>query len=238
MEYGENGAVIRPGVETADTYQHQNSNHGYAEGPRPVARLYDLMRLALLGYIVAELLHIFLYGVFFLAPDPMLGSSSRAFEQRQEISVIAEWVYIVGAIVAFFFACRFIYRAMRNLHSIQSPAVKISPVWSVGYYFIPIANLFMPANAMSQVYHGTHEAVGESSRQSSPIPFWWTPWLIAGVPESIADNAGMYGLGAFTLYALSSACGIIAALILIRIGRRVADRQALLKHGGIATVFD
>ena len=238
MEFGENGSLIRHDVVAADTYLHQHSNHGYAEGPRPVARLYELMRFGLFGYIVTEFIHIALYATIFLFPDTMLGNQTRALEFRQLAFLLAELAYVAGAVIAFFCACRFIYRTMRNLHTIQSPAAKISPVWSVGYYFIPIANLFMPANALSQIYHGTHEAVGESSRHASPVPLWWTPWLISGIPETIADNLGVYGFGALTLHALSSALGITAALMLIRIGKRIADRQQLLKHGGIATVFD
>ena len=238
MEFGENGTVIRPNETAASTYRRQPSNHGYVEGPRPAMRLYEVMRLALFAYIVAEVIHVGLYAVFFFFEHPFPGLGADAFESRIAISGWAEIVYFAGAIIAFFFACRFIYRTMRNLHTIQSPAATISPTWSVGYYFIPIANLFMPANAMSQIYHGTHEAVGESSRESSPIPLWWTPWLLAGFPETIADYAGMTGIGAFTLYALSSAFGIFAALMLIRTGRRIAERQELLKHGGIATVFD
>ena len=238
MEFGENGAVIQPNETLAGTYQRALSTHGYDDGPRPIARLYELMKLALIFYIVAELISSAMYFAFFAFYDALPSDVVNVFEVESNISWLAELIYFTGALVAFFFACRFIYRAMRNLHTIQSPAAKTSPFWSVAYYFIPIANLFMPAIAMSRIYHGTHEAVGESSRHSSPIPLWWVPWLLTGVPEYMVDSTSSTGLGAAMLYALSGAMSIFAALMLIRIGKRIAERQELLKHGGVATVFD
>ena len=189
-------------------------------------------------YIAAELLWLALLGAFLVFSNylPMFMFSQSG--ANLNVVLAGGGLYTVVTIFAFFFACRFTYRTMRNLHTIRSPVAEISPVWSVGFYFIPFANLVMPANAMSQIYHGTYEAVGEKSRHASPIPLWWAAWLLQGIPGAIPDNTEMVGIPAFLFYAGSSALGIIAAVMLIRMGSRIAQRQELLKHGGIAHVFD
>ncbi|MHA7898857.1 MAG: DUF4328 domain-containing protein [Henriciella sp.] len=218
--------------------QRPSSPHGYADGPRSAIGLNRAMRLALIAYIVAEVLLVVVIAPYLLFPQSLPSYMFAIDPGDINYLLIADYTYVAVSIVAFFFSCRFIYRAMRNLHTIQSPVAEISPTWSVGYYFIPFVNLVMPANAMSQIYHGTHEAVGEKSRHASPIGYWWAAWLVSSVPDSIASNAGLNGIVTFALYGVSAGLGIIGALILIRMGSRIADRQEMLKHGGIATVFD
>lgn len=218
--------------------ESEHSEHGYEDGPRSALGLFEAMRLALVLYICAEVVLISALGLALFSPN-ILPSSILTVSLPED--VYASYIgagYFFFAILPAFFVIRFTYRAMRNLHTIQSKAIKTSPFWSVGYYFIPIANFFMPANAMSQIYHGTHEAVGETSRHKSPIGFWWMPFVLADVPEAIADYAGLSGLGGYSLYAMSSLLGVIAALMLIRIGLRIAVRQERFERGGIATVFD
>ena len=219
-------------------YDSATSEHGYEDGPRSALGLFKAMRLTLVLYICAELFLISALGLALFRPNTLPNSILTVSSAEDVYASMIGIGFLLFAIVSMFFVMRFTYRAMRNLHTINSPAAKTSPFWSVGYYFIPIANFFMPAIAMSRIYHGTHEAVGGTSRHKSPIGFWWAPWLLIDVPEAIADLAGYAGIGAFILYATSSLLGIIAALMLIRIGERIAVRQEWFERGGIATVFD
>lgn len=239
MQLTEDGAVVGAN-ERQDTQTHdqKRTSKGYPGGPRSALGLYGAMRLGLSAYIIAELLWLVILAAYLVFPTYLPTYMFAHSDTDLNYVELAGLVYLLVSAVAFFFACRFIYRAMRNLHSIRSPVAEISPVWSVGYYFIPIANLFMPANAMSQIYHGTYQAVGEKSRHASPIPIWWAAWLLQGVPASIADNTEASGIPGFLFYLVSSALGIIAAVELIRMSDRISQRQELLKHGGVAQVFD
>lgn len=239
MEFGENGSVVTEQTpENTNTYEKPPSSHGYEEGPRSVLGLYHAMRIGLVAYIVTEVLWQLLLSAYLVFPGALPDYMFAQTDADTNYVVTAGYGYTLVTIVAFFFSCRFVYRAMRNLHTIQSPVAETSPAWAVGYYFIPFVNLVMPANAMSQIYHGTYRAAGEKSRHASPIPVWWTCWLLAGIVESITDRLPVVGVSAFALYALSGAFGIIAAVALIRLGGRVAVRQEQFKHGGIAHIFD
>lgn len=239
MEFSENGAVSNPADEATSDYQPSKpgSDKGYPEGPRSAMGLFNAMRLSLIAYIVIEAVWraiLFLYLLVpGILPDFMYAPADADFTPV----VLIGLVYLGITIIAFFFTCRFTYRTMRNLHTINSPAAEISPVWAVGSYFVPFINLAVPAMAMSQIYHGTHEAVGEKSRDASPIPVWWTCWLLSNIPEAIAERLTLEPLMAFGLYLASGVLGVIAATSLIRMGQRIAERQELLKHGGVANVF-
>lgn len=239
MEFGENGAVIDPNKpESKDLSASPTSTHGYSDGPRTALGLFRAMRTGLIAFIVLSVVWLCVlagYLVFPAAlPDFMFTNVGTGFSFYLAFSIALG----VTTVAAFFLSCRFTYRTMRNLHTVQSPVAKISPGWAVGYYFIPFVNFAMPANAMSQIYHGTHAAVGDESRHASPIPLWWSCWLLRGVAESIADRSGLLGLPLYSLYAASLLLGIAAAVALIRMGGRVADRQERLLNGGIAQVFD
>ena len=236
--------VIATGEETpvddrtSANYSVKQSSHAYTDGPRSALGLYGFMRWGLIAYIAIEVAFQALLSGYLVFPDHL--PSFMYQQSADDIHVLdaVGFVYFAICVVAFFFACRFTYRTMRNLHTIGSPAAEISPTWSVGFYFVPLANLAMPANAMSQIYHGTHEAVGEKSRHASPIPIWWSCWLLGGILESIADRSSLTGIWVFAIYATSALMSIVAAIVLMRMGSKIANKQELLKHGGIAHVFD
>ena len=229
-----------PSKETGDSpsYATPSKSHAYPDGPRSALGLYKAMRFGLLAYLATEVLWQILLAAYLVFPEYLPAFMFQQSDDDLNILDSAGVVYLLACVVAFFFACRFTYRAMRNLHTIGSPVARISPTWSVGAYFVPIANFFVPANAMSQIYHGTHEANGEKSRHASPIPIWWSCWLLASVVETIADRSGLLGAGGFAIYAAAGLLNAIAAISLLRMGRTIAEKQELLKHGGVAHVFD
>lgn len=62
----------------------------------------------------------------------------------------------------------------------------ITPGWAVGWYFIPIANLWKPLTAMREAWWaGEHGRSSPGARTARGTPAllgcWWAAWLIAGV---------------------------------------------------------
>lgn len=49
-----------------------------------------------------------------------------------------------------------IYRANLNARGFGATTMEFHPGWSVGYYFIPIMNLFKPYQAMQQIWKASH----------------------------------------------------------------------------------
>lgn len=78
---------------------------------------------------------------------------------------------------------RWIYRANKNLHSLSSEPMTFSAGWSVGWYFIPIANLFKPYQAMKEIWSVAHRGAVPAS---SLVGWWWCLWIVSNFLGRIA----------------------------------------------------
>ncbi|MEM9573497.1 MAG: DUF4328 domain-containing protein [Pseudomonadota bacterium] len=221
------------------------SKHAYLEGPRSVIGLSRWAVYGLSAFMIAEFIWIaisaFLIWLF-------LPSTIAPFSQEQSV-IIDYFIAAMGLIhsALFWFSVvlvsRVTYRAMRNLHTFGSKFVEMSPGWAVGWYFVPIANLWQPAKGMSQIYNGTFAAVGESVPGESRIAIWWTCWILSNITANISlrisgfDNMDA-DIPSFSFDVASSVFGFVSAWALIRLIRPIAEKQELLKHGSFAQVFD
>lgn len=114
-------------------------------------------------------------------------------------------LYIITAIV---FAT-WIYAASRNCHAVSSNKLEYSPGWSIGWFFIPIFNLFKPYMAMRQT------------------------WNISGSPQGQPDAPGPVLLKAWWLLFLFENS---AARIAFRMGSRAEELSDILDYN-LATLF-
>ena len=84
------------------------------------------------------------------------------------------------AFTTFVIFCMWTYRAAANVKAAQVPGFGFTPAWSVGWHFVPIANLFKPFQAMRQIWalsHGSDRA-GAHDGQSLLIA-WWGLWSLS-----------------------------------------------------------
>ncbi|WOR15415.1 DUF4328 domain-containing protein [Hyphomonas sp. FCG-A18] len=220
--------------------------HAYPNGPRSAKSLFKWLAGALKIYMAAELLmgiaSAFLLWLYL--PDTVAPVSYEVLTQFDLAIAAIAILQFTSLMFCYVMVSRVTYRTMRNLHTIGSKKAEMSPAWAVGWYFIPFANLWKPAEGMSQIYHGTYAAMGEKSAANSPIPLWWTFWLVSNVTANISMrlsggfNGEDYSSTTFGLDVASSLFGVASAYLLLRLLRRVVDRQEAFKHGGMMTVFD
>lgn len=76
---------------------------------------------------------------------------------------------------------RFLYLASRNAQLINDDPKAITPGWFVGWYFVPIANLWMPFTAMKQTW-------GRLFPSQSDTPQWLAIWWFSWVGMNIFDR--------------------------------------------------
>jgi hypothetical protein len=97
--------------------------------------------------------------------------------------------YIVTA-VAFL---KWIYRANLNCRGFGANNLKFTPGWSIGYYFIPIACLALPYQAMKEIWQASTNPVNwEKCAGSSLLGFWWAFWLITSILGQIYFRLGLH----------------------------------------------
>jgi hypothetical protein len=124
-----------------------------------------------------------------------------------ETSVAAlGFVFTAIYVVALVFWCMWVHRTYRNLPALGAEGLKYSPGWAVGYYFIPVFNLFRPFQVMR-----------ETSRASDPRHDGGTAWRTLAAPGLLSWW--------WALHLLSLA----VALVSLSIGLRSDEPSAQLK---------
>jgi len=78
---------------------------------------------------------------------------------------------------------RWIHRTNKNLHTLSSRTMIFSPGWAIGWYFIPIANLWKPYQAMKEIWEVSHR---EKNANHTLLKWWWFLWIVSTVLGRIA----------------------------------------------------
>jgi len=98
---------------------------------------------------------------------------------------IVAFAYLALVLVSLVVFLVWVHRTAQNAHSF-SKKVEHSPGWCVGWFFIPIMNLFRPFQAMKQVW----EASATSGQTSGIVNAWWTFYIISGIIAQFSMRIG------------------------------------------------
>jgi len=101
---------------------------------------------------------------------------ANANDNRQMVIGVSQTIlYLVTTV---FFA-KWLYRMSRNAHAIGNKSLKYTPGWSIGYYFIPILNLFRPYQCLRESYESFIEK--DEAKDNWIFPLWWFAWLVSNI---------------------------------------------------------
>jgi len=67
------------------------------------------------------------------------------------------------------------------LGPVVSRIMTVTPGWAVGWYFIPIANLWKPYGAMSEIRNASGPG-----KMTAILPLWWALWISANLIGNIS----------------------------------------------------
>jgi hypothetical protein len=135
---------------------------------------------------------------------------------------------IMLLLVSMVFVAMWIYRAHANLREADLDGLHFTPGWSIGWFFVPILNLWMPFQAMRELVNAS---LGKAPPYSAPTPStvsaWWAAWLVGNfasnfdlrLSENVQGNAGAL------VGALGTAALAVSAKLLIDIIRNVTAGQ-------------
>jgi hypothetical protein len=170
------------------------------------------------------------------SPAPGAADSN---DLRQQIVAGLRFVIFVVLIVLF---CIWIYRANHNARQLGAADMQFSPGWAVGWYFIPIANLWKPYQAMREIWQvSANPAHWQQQPRGSILPLWWTFFLLSGFLGNASFRLSLRAktlpdlILAGTVSAASDAVDIVStaiALVLVtqifrmQMARRAADAFA------------
>jgi hypothetical protein len=85
-------------------------------------------------------------------------------------------VFLVTGVVIL----RWIYRARACVDALEATGMHFTPGWSIGWYFVPIANLWKPFQALNEIWKASSEPRSWSDQPTPELlRWWWGFWILA-----------------------------------------------------------
>jgi hypothetical protein len=176
--------------------------------PEPLVDTARLMRIAT-GLIWTWLATDVALGMAALYTIGMLGglgdtiAPAESFAGLERVLTATGVLNVLTVVAAGIAVLRWIYRTSRNAHAL-GPAMTITPFWAVGWFFVPVANLWKPFQAVSETWQVSADP---HAPDAVPIPvvlrIWWGCWIASSIISNIDFRLSMRAETAEQLIAAS-----------------------------------
>jgi hypothetical protein len=80
------------------------------------------------------------------------------------------------------------HRGQSNLFAMRVPGLRYTPGWSVGWWFVPVANLWMPFLTTRELWRGSGAGPGVRDRL---LAVWWSLWVATSVLSIVGAVVGL-----------------------------------------------
>ncbi len=141
---------------------------------------------------------------------------------------VAQLPVVIGCIVI---VAMWIHRAHASLLEAGHSDLEFTPGWAVGWYFIPIANLFKPFQAMKELWNTSFGLTNDFGGEAPfDLKVWWGCWIVGNIANwqsarlSLDSDLGAYQIS-LILGAIGSVLSIFGAYYLIGIIREITAAQ-------------
>jgi len=109
----------------------------------------------------------------------LAGISPHLFDRATRFLAVSQLgVFLVTGVLIL----RWIYRARECLDALSAVGMRFSPGWSIGWYFVPFANLWKPFRAMAEIWKASQTP---QAWKDQPTPgllrWWWGLWLLVSL---------------------------------------------------------
>jgi hypothetical protein len=131
-----------------------------------------------------------------------------------------------------------LYRIFSNLPSLRSDQMEFTPGWAVGWWFIPLANLIKPYQAVRTAWAESdpdievHNEFLTTIQSGAPsfMMLWWALWIIGNVVSNVSsrlDSLAEPGEQAILGYVLilESVIWIVASALAIKVILSITGRH-------------
>ena len=117
---------------------------------------------------------------------PFSMKEAEANDSRQMIiKLIVGLVFFITAIIFLIW----IYKTSWICNRIASPKMKYSPGWAVGWFFIPIANIWMPFLVMREIWKVAKNPINwQKEKSSSLVGLWWWLWILSAFLDRLGSK--------------------------------------------------
>jgi hypothetical protein len=168
-----------------------------------------------------------------------LASRAARIQGYQTLSSFLFFVVLVASVVVFLL---WVYRSNTLARALGASAMEHTPGWSVGWFFVPVANLFMPYFVMKEIYLATCSPRNYSMAHDEPpglktVRVWWLLALadrlfavVTTVYTIRLVSTGQYAT-AGTMSILSACLSLMAGLMTVALVLEFRHQQELAPVG-------
>ena len=154
-------------------------------------------------------------------------------------------LYLVADVLVFIasvvLVSLWIHRAHANLFAARLEGLEFTPGWSVGWFFVPIASLFKPFQAMRELYNRSRgDNDGYAADSPADLVRWWGCYIVGSIAGNISfrldDGSVTAPPTAATLFSIISTVFLIGSAVFLK---RIIDSTTVAQHSamGIAETF-
>jgi hypothetical protein len=152
-------------------------------------------------------------------------------QQADTLVMASLVVWLVVFVVTGIVWCVWQHRAQRNAIELAYGKLAFTPGWAVGWWFVPLANLFKPFQTVRELWKASHGGYdGRVVATWSVIGWWWGLWLGASVLGRFIARAGSLKspsdvIRHDTWEIVANGVAVVAAILAIMIVRSVVALQ-------------
>jgi hypothetical protein len=138
-------------------------------------------------------------------------------------------LYAAGSLFTAVAFMVWLYQARENLDRRGETGMRWSPGWTIGGWFIPLANFVIPARVVGEVYARSMPGAIRTWQMPSLVTAWWVAFLLSLFrftystvgPDHVVR---VTGLGFWNV--VNGLAGCVAAVLAVHLIRRVTAWQA------------
>jgi len=158
-----------------------------------------------------------------------ISAAAQSNDNRQRVVAIVQVVlWLVGGVTTL----AWIRLANKNARALGATDMEFTPNWAIGWYFIPVANLWKPYQAMAEIWRASG---GSKNWKSEPAPgilaIWWFVWLASNILDRLAFRLTMKAelipelQDASLVMIASDVLSVFLSLILLEVVKDISRRQ-------------
>jgi hypothetical protein len=156
-------------------------------------------------------------------------------QMNDTIQLVVTFAGLAALVVAGVFFLRWFHRAYANLTPLGARGLPHGAGWAVGYWFVPLINLFRPAAVASAIWNASvpseDSKTWKDRKQPGLVVAWWLTWVLSGIGtwagirlwDSAADPTGLRH--AAVVFLLADVLFITAGVLAIAFIRKTTARQ-------------
>ncbi len=116
--------------------------------------------------------------------DEYEGLAFLSFDQMALIEASYQFLFFGSILAVSFWKFKSMQNAWAMMRSGMQPTV--SPGWAIAWYIIPIASLWKPFTAMSEI---NQNSMGDPKKLKIWLRFWWGLWVLSFFTDNLGVDA-------------------------------------------------